>query len=157
MQGSKYNRGSDPYSYMGYHGKYRKIVESLVEVTLNHPQDFLKIRETLTRIGVSSRVGNKLYPIMPSFLHKRGKYYITHFKELFALDGLPSKMSEDDYARRNTIVGLLAEWNLVNIVDEKKCEEPLASLRRIKIISHKNRHEWELIPKYHIGKTPQKE
>ena len=133
-----------------------KIVESLVEVTLNDPQDFLKVRETLTRIGVSSRVGNKLYQSC-HILHKRGKYYITHFKELFALDGLPSKMTEDDYSRRNTIVSLLAEWNLVNIVDEKKCEEPLASLRRIKIISHKNRHEWELIPKYHIGRKPSKE
>ena len=133
-----------------------KIVESLVEVTLNDPQDFLKVRETLTRIGGSSRGGNKLYQSC-HILHKRGKYYITHFKELFALDGLPSKMTEDDYARRNTIVGLLAEWNLVGISDTKKCEEPLASLRRIKIISHKDRHEWELIPKYHIGKTPPKE
>jgi hypothetical protein len=133
-----------------------EIVESLVEISLNDPQDFLKVRETLTRIGVSSRVGNKLYQSC-HILHKRGKYYITHFKELFALDGLPSKMSEDDYARRNTIVGLLAEWNLVKIVDENKCEEPLASLRRIKIISHKNRHEWELIPKYHIGRKPSKE
>jgi hypothetical protein len=130
-----------------------KIVESLVEISLNDPQDFLKIRETLTRVGVSSRVGNKLYQSC-HILHKRGKYYITHFKELFALDGLPSKMTDDDYARRNTIVGLLAEWNLVKIVDEEKCQEPLASLRRIKIISHKNRHEWELIPKYHIGRKP---
>ena len=130
-----------------------KIVESLVEISLNDPQDFLKIRETLTRVGVSSRVGNKLYQ-SGHILHKRGKYYITHFKELFALDGLPSKMTDDDYARRNTIVGLLAEWNLVKIVDEEKCQEPLASLRRIKIISHKNRHEWELIPKYHIGRKP---
>ena len=129
-----------------------EIVESLVEISLNDPQDFLKVRETLTRIGVSSRIGNKLYQSC-HILHKRGKYYITHFKELF----LPSKMSEDDYARRNTIVGLLAEWNLVKIVDENKCEEPLASLRRIKIISHKNRHEWELIPKYHIGRKPSKE
>ena len=130
-----------------------KIVESLVEISLNDPQDFLKIRETLTRVGVSSRVGNKLYQSC-HILHKRGKYYITHFKELFALDGLPSKMTDDDYARRNTIVGLLAEWNLVKIVDEEKCQEPLASLRRIKIISHKNRHEWELLPKYHIGRKP---
>tara|TARA_R100001591_G_scaffold72992_1_gene81027 strand:+ start:278 stop:706 length:429 start_codon:yes stop_codon:yes gene_type:complete len=130
-----------------------KVVESLVEVTLDDPQDFLKVKETLTRIGVSSRVGNKLFQSC-HILHKRGKYYITHFKELFALDGLPSKMTDDDYGRRNTIVGLLAEWNLVKIVDPKKCEEPLASLRRIKIISHKNRHEWDLIPKYHIGRKP---
>mgnify|MGYP003124857808 FL=1 len=126
-----------------------KIVESLVEVTLKDPQDFLKVRETLTRIGVSSRVGNKLYQSC-HILHKRGKYYITHFKELFALDGLPSKMSEEDFGRRNTIVGLLAEWGLIDIVDEDKCSEPVASLRRIKIISHKNRDEWELITKYPI-------
>ena len=113
-----------------------KIVESLVEVTLKDPQDFLKVRETLTRIGVSSRIGNKLYQSC-HILHKRGKYYITHFKELFALDGLPSKMSEEDFGRRNTIVGLLAEWGLIDIVDEDKCSDPVASLRRIKIISHK--------------------
>ena len=133
-----------------------KIVDSLVEVTLTDPQDFLKIKETLTRIGVSSRVGNKIYQSC-HILHKRGKYYITHFKELFALDGLPSKMSEEDIGRRNTIVGLLSEWGLCDIVDTDKCEEPLTSLRRIKILSHKNRDEWELIPKYHIGKKPAKD
>jgi|TARA_Y100000114_G_scaffold138137_1_gene140908 hypothetical protein len=133
-----------------------KIVDSLVEITLTDPQDFLKIKETLTRIGVSSRVGNKLYQSC-HILHKRGKYYITHFKELFALDGLPSKMSEEDIGRRNTIVGLLSEWGLCEIVDTDKCEEPLTSLRRIKILSHKNRDEWELIPKYHIGKKPAKD
>ena len=101
-----------------------KIVESLVEVTLKDPQDFLKVRETLTRIGVSSRVGNKLYQSC-HILHKRGKYYITHFKELFALDGLPSKMVEEDFGRRNTIIGLLAEWGLIDIVDEDKCSEPV--------------------------------
>ena len=133
-----------------------KIVDSLVEITLTDPQDFLKIKETLTRIGVSSRVGNKLYQSC-HILHKRGKYYITHFKELFALDGLPSKMSDEDIGRRNTIVGLLSEWGLCDIVDTDKCEEPLSSLRRIKILSHKNRDEWELIPKYHIGKKPAKD
>ena len=133
-----------------------KIVESLVEVTLKDPQDFLKVRETLTRIGVSSRVGNKLYQSC-HILHKRGKYYITHFKELFALDGLPSKMSEEDFGRRNAIVGLLAEWGLIDIVDVNSCDEPITSLRRIKIISHKNRGDWELIPKYHIGKKPTKD
>ncbi len=115
-----------------------KIVESLVEVRLDDPQDFLKIKETL-------------------ILHKRGKYYITHFKELFALDGLPSKMTEDDIARRNTIIGLGAEWGLCEIISTEKCEEPLASLRKIKILSHKNKDEWELIPKYHIGRKPPKE
>ena len=133
-----------------------KIVETLVEVSLNDPQDFLKIKETLTRIGVSSRVGNKLYQSC-HILHKRGKYYITHFKELCALDGLPSKMTEDDIARRNTIIGLVAEWGLCEIISTEKCEEPLASLRKIKILSHKNKDEWELIPKYHIGRKPPKE
>ncbi len=133
-----------------------KIVESLVEVRLDDPQDFLKIKETLTRIGVSSRVGNKLYQSC-HILHKRGKYYITHFKELFALDGLPSKMTEDDIARRNTIIALVAEWGLCEIISTEKCEEPLASLRKIKILSHKNKDEWELIPKYHIGRKPPKE
>ena len=133
-----------------------KIVETLVEVSLNDPQDFLKIKETLTRIGVSSRVGNKLYQSC-HILHKRGKYYITHFKELFALDGLPSKMTEDDIARRNTIIGLVAEWGLCEIISTEKCEEPLASLRKIKILSHKNKDVWELIPKYHIGRKPPKE
>jgi hypothetical protein len=120
-----------------------KIVDSLVEITLTDPQDFLKIKETLTRIGVSSRVGNKLYQSC-HILHKRGKYYITH-------------LSEEDIGRRNTIVGLLSEWGLCEIVDTDKCEEPLTSLRRIKILSHKNRDEWELIPKYHIGKKPAKD
>ena len=127
------------------------IVESLVEVTLKDPQDFLKVRETLTRIGVSSRVGNKLYQSC-HILHKRGKYYITHFKELFALDGLPSKMVDEDFGRRNTIIGLLAEWGLIDIVT-KTSVRTSRFIRRIKIISHKNRHEWELIPKYHIGKN----
>ena len=136
--------------------KLESIVESLVEVMLKDPEDFLKVRETLTRIGVSSRMGNKLYQSC-HILHKRGKYYITHFKELFALDGLPSKMTEEDFGRRNTIVGLLTEWGLIDIVDENKCQEPLTSMRKIKIISHKNRHEWELIPKYHIGKKPSKD
>ena len=128
----------------------------MLEVGLSETDDFLKVRETLTRIGVSSRIGNKLYQSC-HILHKRGKYYITHFKELFALDGLPSKMSEEDFGRRNTIVGLLAEWGLIDIVDEDKCSDPVASLKRIKIISHKNRDEWELIPKYHIGKKPSKD
>ena len=128
----------------------------MLEVSLNEPDDFLKIKETLTRIGVSSRVGNKLYQSC-HILHKRGKYYITHFKELFALDGLPSKMTEDDIARRNTIIALVAEWGLCEIISTEKCEEPLASLRKIKILSHKNKDEWELIPKYHIGRKPPKE
>ena len=130
--------------------------ENMLEVGLNEPDDFLKVRETLSRMGVASRKESKLYQSC-HILHKQGRYYITHFKELFALDGLPSKMSEEDIGRRNTIVGLLSEWGLCDIVDTDKCEEPLSSLRRIKILSHKNRDEWELIPKYHIGKKPAKD
>ena len=128
-----------------------KIVDSLVEITLTDPQDFLKIKETLTRIGVSSRVGNKLYQSC-HILHKRGKYYITHFKELFALDGLPSKMSEEDIGRRNTIVGLLEQWDLLDVLEEDDALEPKLSLAKMKIIPFKEKGEWELIPKYHIGK-----
>ena len=126
-------------------------IENLVEVTLKSDEDFLKVKETLTRIGVSSRKENKLYQSC-HILHKRGKYYIVHFKELFGLDGLPSDMSENDTARRNTIVNLLEEWELVEIVNKEKSKDPVASIGQIKIISHKNRDEWELIPKYHIGK-----
>jgi len=130
--------------------------DKMIEVRLNAPDDFLKVRETLTRIGVASRKEKKLYQSC-HILHKQGKYYIVHFKELFALDGLPSKMTEDDIARRNTIIGLVAEWGLCEIISTEKCEEPLASLRKIKILSHKNKDEWELIPKYHIGRKPPKE
>ena len=126
-------------------------IENLVEVTLKSDEDFLKVKETLTRIGVSSRKENKLYQSC-HILHKRGKYYIVHFKELFGLDGLPSDMSENDTARRNTIVNLLEEWELVEIVNKERSKDPVASIGQIKIISHKNRDEWELIPKYHIGK-----
>jgi len=124
--------------------------EDLVEVTLANDEDFLKVKETLTRMGVSSRKDKKLYQSC-HILHKRGKYYIVHFKELFGLDGLPSDMSENDTARRNTIVNLLEEWELVKIVDRNKCDDPVASIGQIKIISHKDKCDWDLIPKYHIG------
>tara|TARA_Y100000310_G_scaffold286234_1_gene310238 strand:+ start:890 stop:1297 length:408 start_codon:yes stop_codon:yes gene_type:complete len=124
--------------------------EDLVEVTLANDEDFLKVKETLTRMGVSSRKDKKLYQSC-HILHKRGKYYIVHFKELFGLDGLPNNMSENDMARRNTIVNLLEEWELVEIVDINKCNEPVASIGQIKIISHKDKCDWDLIPKYHIG------
>tara|TARA_Y100000034_G_scaffold133303_1_gene198405 strand:+ start:1711 stop:2118 length:408 start_codon:yes stop_codon:yes gene_type:complete len=129
----------------------RVTADDLVEVILEHDEDFLKIKETLTRIGVSSRKDKKLYQSC-HILHKRGKYYIVHFKELFGLDGLPSDMSENDTARRNTIINLLEEWELLEIVDVDKCEDPVASIGQIKIISHKEKDNWELIPKYHIGK-----
>jgi hypothetical protein len=125
-------------------------VDDLIEVTLTTDEDFLKVKETLTRIGVSSRKEKKLYQSC-HILHKRGKYYIVHFKELFGLDGLPSDMSDNDIARRNTIVNLLEEWELVNIVDKNKTEDPIASIGQIKIISHRDKSDWELIPKYHIG------
>ena len=126
-------------------------VDDLVEIELMHDDDFLKVRETLTRIGVSSRKENKLYQSC-HILHKRGKYYIVHFKELFALDGLTTDISESDIGRRNAIVGLLEEWELLDIVDLEKCAEPLTPLNQIKIISYKEKDEWELIPKYHIGR-----
>ncbi len=128
----------------------RLTSEDLVEIRLKEEDDFLKIRETLTRVGVSSRKENKLYRachIRP----KKCKYYIVLFKELFGLDGLPSNLSENDIARRNAIIGLLEEWGLLEIVDSEKVQEPVASIGQIKIIPHKDRDDWELIPKYHIG------
>jgi hypothetical protein len=128
-------------------------VDDLVEITLQKPDDFLKIKETLTRIGVSSRKEKKLYQSC-HILHKRGKYYIVHFKELFALDGLPTNLSDNDIGRRNTIASLLEEWELCEIVnyDDKIENGPEVSINQIKIISHKEKDEWELCPKYHIGK-----
>lgn len=128
------------------------IFEGLgVEVKLNNEEDFLKVKETLTRIGVSSKNDKKLYQSC-HILHKRGRYAIMHFKEMFVLDGLDSDMSEDDLGRRNTIVKLLTEWGLIVPVDATKYENPQLSLARLKIIPHKEKKEWTLIPKYHIGK-----
>lgn len=126
-------------------------VEDLLEVTLKAEDDFLKVRETLTRIGVSSKKDNKLYQSC-HILHKRGKFYIVHFKELFALDGLPTDIDDTDIGRRNTIANLLEEWGLVNIVEPKKASEPIVSLAQMKIIPFKDKQNWELVPKYHIGK-----
>ena len=122
-----------------------------VEITFKDKDDFLKIRETLTRMGVSSRKENKLFQSC-HILHKRGRYAILHFKELFILDGLESDISDSDVARRNTIVNLLDEWGLLDILDIDSCQEPKASLGQIKIIPHRDKEDWELIPKYHIGK-----
>jgi len=127
-------------------------IEELVEIELDQDDDFLKIKETLTRIGVSSRKENKLYQSC-HILHKRGKYYIVHFKELFALDGLPTNITENDIGRRNTIVNLLEEWELLDIVDPDQTEEPVASMGQIKIIPHRDKDKWELVPKYHIGNS----
>jgi hypothetical protein len=128
------------------------IFEGLgVEIKLNKEEDFLKVKETLTRIGVSSKTEKKLYQSC-HILHKRGRYAIMHFKEMFVLDGLESDMSTDDLGRRNTIVKLLVEWGLIEAIDPKKYQEPQLSLARLKIIPHKEKKEWTLVPKYHIGK-----
>ena len=126
-------------------------VGSLLEVTLKNEDDFLKVKETLTRIGVSSKKEKKLYQSC-HILHKRGKYYIVHFKELFSLDGLPSDINESDLGRRNMIAKLLEEWGLVSVADKEKMNSILTPINQIKIIPHKEKGEWELCPKYHIGK-----
>lgn len=126
-------------------------VEDLIEVKLEKEDDFLKVRETLTRIGVASRKDKKLYQSC-HILHKKGRYYIVHFKELFGLDGKPSNFAEGDIARRNTIANLLVEWKLISVVEDEKIAEPIAPLSQIKILPHKDRNEWELVAKYNIGK-----
>jgi hypothetical protein len=125
-------------------------VETLVEVLLPSEDDFLKVRETLTRIGVASRKEKKLYQSC-HILHKRGKYYIVHFKELFGLDGKPTDFDDNDVARRNTIVNLLEEWGLVSLVDKSVTRDLIAPLSQIKIIAYSERNEWELVAKYNIG------
>ena len=124
--------------------------ESMLEVTLPEPDNFLKVRETLTRIGIASRKDKKLYQSC-HILHKQGKYYIVHFKELFALDGKESNLTANDIERRNTIANLLQDWKLLVINNVAK-SEPKASLSQIKVVSHKEKGEWELVPKYSIGK-----
>ena len=123
--------------------------ESMLEITLNEPDDFLKVRETLTRIGVASRKDQKLYQSC-HILHKQGRYFIVHFKELFLLDGKKSNLEENDIARRNTISQLMSDWGLIEILDKSKLEA-LGPLRQIKIISYKDKENWELCPKYNIG------
>tara|TARA_Y100001968_G_C19248947_1_gene663361 strand:- start:296 stop:697 length:402 start_codon:yes stop_codon:yes gene_type:complete len=126
-------------------------VEDLVEIDFNEPDDFLKIKETLTRIGVSSRKEKKLFQSC-HILHKRGRYYIVHFKELFALDGLHSDIDDNDIARRNKIIKLLEEWGLLDIIDKEKVKEPICEINQLKILSYKDKGDWELCPKYHIGR-----
>ena len=126
------------------------LIESMVEVTLNHKDDFLKVKETLTRIGVASRKDNTLYQSC-HILHKQGKYYITHFKELFALDGKDTDFSENDISRRNTIANLLAEWGLIGLVNPAKSAELVAPISHIKVIAFKNKDKWNLQNKYNIG------
>ena len=131
-------------------------LDNLIEVTLPSPDDFLKVRETLSRIGVASRKDKTLYQSC-HILHKQGKYYITHFKQMFLLDGKTADFSEEDQARLNTIANLLNEWELVELVDPNKSEDPVANLSQIKIISHKEKSDWNLVPKYNIGRKKKPE
>lgn len=127
------------------------LIDSLVEVRLGEEDDFLKVRETLTRIGVASRKDKTLYQSC-HILHKQGKYYIVHFKELFALDGKPSDFSSEDKGRRNTITKLLSDWGLIAVVEPEKIEDPQTSLNQIKILPFKEKNEWNLVTKYNIGR-----
>ena len=127
-------------------------ISNLVEVTFPEKDDFLKIRETLSRIGIASRRDQELFQSC-HILHKRGKYYIVHFKELFQLDGKPTNLVESDIARRNTIIGLLEQWNLVKVVDKSKILDPVAPLSQIKIIPFKEKGDWKLTTKYSIGNS----
>ena len=125
--------------------------EMMLEITLNEPDDFLKVRETLTRIGVASRRDNKLFQSC-HILHKQGRYFIVHFKELFLLHGKPSNLLENDVERRNTISVLLADWGLISILNPEAAKN-VAPLRQIKVIPFKDKSEWELCPKYNIGNS----
>jgi hypothetical protein len=126
-------------------------ITDLVEVTLNQNDDFLKVRETLTRIGVASKKDQILYQSC-HILHKRGHYYVVHFKELFALDGKPTDITENDLSRRNAIVKLLEDWGLITVVKKEQIENPPPIfLSQIKILSHREKDDWQLVPKYNIG------
>jgi len=129
--------------------------DDMLEISLNEPDDFLKVRETLTRIGVASRKDNKLFQSC-HILHKQGRYFIVHFKELFLLDGKPSNLVENDIQRRNTIATLLADWGLLSILNPELAKD-IAPLRQIKVIPFKDKKDWELCPKYNIGNTTPKE
>ena len=125
-------------------------VEALVEIKLKQPDDFLKVKETLTRIGVASKKDKTLYQSC-HILHKQSRYYIVHFKELFMLDGKPSNFSDNDAARRNTIVNLLAEWDLIQVVDTDKVKDNVVPINQLKIISFKEKDDCNLVAKYNIG------
>jgi hypothetical protein len=128
-----------------------ELLDSLVEVKIAEEEDFLKIKETLTRIGVASRKERKLYQSCHIF-HKQGRYYIVHFKEMFLIDGKPSDFSEEDKGRRNKIATLLQDWGLLKIVDSDRVLEPQASMSQIKIINHKEKNDWTLETKYNMGR-----
>ena len=123
--------------------------DKMIEVRLNEPDDFLKVRETLTRIGVASRKEKKLYQSC-HILHKRGRYYLVHFKELFLLDGKDSTLIESDIGRRNAIAKLLEEWGLLKVISNNHTD-PIAPMSQIKVLPHREKSEWDLIPKYNIG------
>lgn len=127
------------------------VVDSFVEVQLPSPDSFLKVKETLTRIGVASKKDKILYQSC-HILHKQGKYYIVHFKELFILDGKAQELSDEDKSRRNTIVNLIEEWGLVTTVVPESTQDPVSPLSQIKVLPYKEKGEWTLIPKYSIGK-----
>ena len=131
-----------------------ELIESFVEIRLKHPDDFLKIRETLSRIGIASKREKKLYQSC-HILHKQGKYYLVHFKELFKLDGKPSDFyeSETDIARRNSIANLISEWGLCELVDPSKSESPTTPVNTLKILSYKEKSEWILETKYNVGNS----
>ena len=126
----------------------RWSADQMIEVTLNEPDDFLKVRETLSRIGVASRKERKLYQSC-HILHKQGRYYIVHFKELFALDGKDTNINQNDIERRNSIASLLSDWGLIELMGTA---EPKAPLSQIKVIAFKEKNEWDLETKYNIGK-----
>lgn len=127
------------------------LIDTLVQIRLPNDENFLKVKETLTRIGIASHKEKKLYQSC-HILHKQGNYYIVHFKELFMLDGKINNFDEEDKGRRNTIVNLLEEWGLVKTVDPNKIQDPIAPLSQIKILSHAEKNQWELVAKYSIGK-----
>lgn len=127
------------------------VTDDFIEIELKEQEDFLKIKETLTRIGVASRKEKTLYQSC-HILHKQGKYYIVHFKELFLLDGKNSSLTDNDIARRNTIIKLLEEWDLLKIRNHKKVDELIAPLNQIKVVPFKEKNEWNLVAKYTIGK-----
>ena len=135
---------------MSLESEYQWSADKMVEVLLSEPDDFLKVRETLTRIGVASRKEKKLYQSC-HILHKQGKYYIVHFKELFALDGKKANLSVNDVQRRNRIVQLLSDWGLVSILNSDSVTD-IAPLNQIKVISYRDKGDWMLETKYNIGK-----
>ena len=127
------------------------IIDSLLEIKLGEEDDFLKVRETLSRIGVASRKDKTLFQSC-HILHKQGKFYIVHFKEMFALDGKPTNFTDEDKGRRNTIAKLLEDWGLIKIVEPEQATDPITQLNQIKILPHKEKNEWTLVQKYTIGR-----